>query len=121
VIILASVETPPSYLQYLKERNYTCIIAGKVKVDYPKAFLQLQESFAFETVLTDNGGVLSSVLFEKGLIDQLSLIVSPILTDKKNPKLFRELKLGKRVISLEPKEVKILENKCIWLLMDVVR
>jgi hypothetical protein len=49
------------------------------------------------------------------------LIVSPILTDKKNPKLFRELTLGKRVISLEPKNVKILENNCIWLLMDVVR
>jgi 2,5-diamino-6-(ribosylamino)-4(3H)-pyrimidinone 5'-phosphate reductase len=121
VIILASFETSPSYLQYLKERNYTTIIAGEVKVDYPKAFRQLQKSFSFETVLTDSGGVLSSVLFEKGLVDQLSLIVSPILTDKKNPKLFRELTLGKRVISLEPKNVKILENKCIWLLMDVVR
>ena len=75
----------------------------------------------FSEVLTDNGGVLSAVLFNKGLIDQISLIVSPLITDKKNPKLFREVKLGKRVISLEPKEVKIIENNCIWMLMDVVR
>jgi len=121
VIILASDETPESYVKYLKERNYTCIIAGEVKVDYHKAFHQLNQSFKFEKILTDDGGILSSVLFNKGLIDQLSLIVSPILTDKKNPKLFRELKLGKRVISLEPKEVKVLENKSIWMLMDVVR
>ncbi len=121
VIILATDETPESYLRYLKERNYATIIAGEVKVDFRQAFEKLGEYYTIETVLTDSGGVLSSVLFNKGLIDQLSLIVSPILTDKKNPRLFRELKLGKRVISLEPKEVKILENNDIWLLLDVVK
>jgi len=121
VIVLASVETPQSYLQCLLERNYTTIISGEVKVDFQLAFQQLSELYKFERVLTDNGGVLSAVLFNKGLIDQVSLIVSPIITDKKNPKLFREIKLGKRVISLEPKEVKVLENKSIWMLMDVVR
>jgi 2,5-diamino-6-(ribosylamino)-4(3H)-pyrimidinone 5'-phosphate reductase len=113
VIILATVETPASYLAYLKERNYTTIIAGEIKVDFQKAFKKLQERYNFDTVLTDSGGALSSVLFNKGLIDQLSLIVSPLLTDNKNPKLFRELKLGKRVISLKPIEVKILENNNI--------
>lgn len=121
VIILTSDEAPASYLQYLKHREYTTIIAGEVKVDFKKAFEKLEEIYPFKTMLTDNGGSLSSVLFDNGLIDQVSLIISPTLTDKKNPKLFRELKLGKRVISLEPKEVKLLENKNIWLLLDVVK
>ena len=121
VIILTSEAAPGPYLQYLNEREYTTIIAGKVKVDFKKALEKLAEIYPFNTMLTDNGGILSSLLFEKGLIDQVSLIISPTLTDKKNPKLFRELKLGKRVISLEPKEVKLLENKNIWLLLDVVK
>jgi len=121
VIVLVSKETPDSYLQYLNDRQYTTIVSGEVKVDFKRAFNILEESFHFETILTDNGGLLSSVLFDKGLINQVSMIISPTLTDKKNPKLFRELKLGKRVISLEPTEVKILENKDIWLLLDVVK
>ena len=121
VIVLVSKETPDSYLQYLNDRQYTTIVSGEVKVDFKRAFNILEESYNFETILTDNGGLLSSVLFDKGLINQVSMIISPTLTDKKNPKLFRELKLGKRVISLEPTEVKILENKDIWLLLDVVK
>jgi 2,5-diamino-6-(ribosylamino)-4(3H)-pyrimidinone 5'-phosphate reductase len=121
VIVLATDETPATYLRYLKERNYTTIVAGEIKVDFQKAFEKLHKSHPFETLLTDSGGMLSSTLFNKGLIDQLSLIISPVLTDKKNPRLFTELKLGKRLISFEPKEVKVLENNEIWMLLDVIR
>jgi 2,5-diamino-6-(ribosylamino)-4(3H)-pyrimidinone 5'-phosphate reductase len=119
VIVFVSLETPPSYLKYLKDRNYDFIIAGEVKVDFRKAIGELQKLHPFTTMITDNGGSLSAVLFDKGLIDQISLIISPALTDNKNPKLFRELKLGKRIIKLEPTKAEILANKDILLLLDV--
>jgi len=121
IIILVSLETPKSYLDYLNERNYTYLIAGEVKVDFKNGFEQLAQKFPYETMVTDNGGTLSSILLEKSLIDQVSLILSPTLTGKKPPKLFRDLKLGKRVIKLNPVKTELLENKDILMLFDVVK
>jgi 2,5-diamino-6-(ribosylamino)-4(3H)-pyrimidinone 5'-phosphate reductase len=121
VIILISAETPAEYRQYLQERQYPYFIAGEVKVDFKNAFDQLGKKYSYETMVTDNGGKLSTVLLDNALVDQVSLVVSPTLTDRKNPKLFRELKLGKRVIKLNPVKAEILESNDIWLLFDVAK
>ncbi len=121
IVILVAVDTPPDYLKYLEERNYTYLIAGEKKVDFRSAFEQISQRYHTDTIITDNTGILSSLLLEKALIDQISLIVSPTLTGKKPPKLFRELKLGKRVIKLKPLKAEILESKDLLLLFDVVK
>lgn len=121
VVILVAVETPPEYLEYLEERNYTYMIVGEKKVDFGIAFELLGKRYGLDTIITDNTGFLSSLLLEKMLIDQVSLIVSPTLTGKKPPKLFRELKLGKRVIKLNPLKAEILDSKDLLLLFDVVK
>jgi 2,5-diamino-6-(ribosylamino)-4(3H)-pyrimidinone 5'-phosphate reductase len=121
VVILVTVETPESFINYLKARKYKYYVCGEVKVDYKVAFEKLGTDFSWETMVTDNGGILSSILLENGMVDQVSLIVSPTLTGKKPPKLFRELKLGKRVIKLNPAKAEILESKDILLLFDVVK
>lgn len=121
VIVLVTVETPKSYISYLEERSYKYYVCGEVKVNYRVAFEKISADFSWETMITDNGGVLSSVLLENGMVDQINLIVSPTLTGKKPPKLFRELKLGKRVIKLKPVKAEILESDDILLLFDVVK
>lgn len=121
VVVLISVETPESYIEYLEERNYKYYVCGEVKVDFKVAFQKMAADFSWENILTDNGGTLSSILLENGLVDQVSLIVSPTLTGKKPPKLFRDLKLGKRVIKLNPLKAEILESKDVLLLFDVVK
>ncbi len=121
VIVLVSVETPSEYIDYLKERDYSYIIAGEIKVDFVVAFEKLNEMHPFEKMITDNGGTLSSILFDNNLIDQVSMIISPTITDRKNIKLFRDFKLGKRVIKLHPKKAEILQNKDILLFFDVAK
>lgn len=121
VVVLVTAETPQSYLQYLDERKYQYLVCGETKVDFRDAFRKISGIFPWEIMITDNGGLLSSVLLEQSLVDQISLIVSPTLTGKKPPKLFRELKLGKRVIKLNPLKAEILEGKDILLLFDIVK
>jgi len=121
VIVLISAETPAEYREYLQERQYPYFVAGEVKVDFRNAFAQLVEKYTYQTMVTDNGGKLAAVLLDNALVDQISLVISPTLTDSKNPKLFRELKLGKRVIKLNPVKAEILESKNIWLLFEVVK
>jgi len=121
IIILVTRQTPEQYLQYLDARNLTSLNVGEVKVNFQNAFQQINALFPYKTMITDNGGTLSSILLENSLIDQISLIISPTLTGNKNPKLFRDLKLGKRVIKLNPCKTKILENQNILMLFDVVK
>ncbi|MFP4469866.1 MAG: dihydrofolate reductase family protein [Bacteroidales bacterium] len=121
VIVLVSVETPAEYIDYLREREYGYIVAGEVKVDLKIAFERLHEKYPFDKMITDNGGTLSAVMFDRMLIDRISLLISPTITDRKNPKLFREMRLGKRVIKLEPEKAEILENRDVLLLFKVVK
>lgn len=121
VVVLVTAKTPQSYLHYLDERKYQYLVCGDIKVDFRDALQKLSAIIPWQTMITDNGGLLSSVLLEQSLVDQISLIISPTLTGKKPPKLFRELKLGKRVIKLNPLKAEILESKDILLLFDVVK
>ncbi|NCA86064.1 MAG: riboflavin biosynthesis protein RibD [Clostridia bacterium] len=121
VIVLITAETPAEYSQYLQERQYPYFVAGEVKVDFKNAFAQLDEKYTYQTMVTDNGGKLSAVLLDNALVDQISLVISPTLTDRKNPKLFGELKLGKRVIKLNPVKAEIMESKNIRMLFEVVK
>lgn len=120
-IILLTKNSPEEYISYLDERNYRYIVAGETKVDFKAAVEQLKQMIPFEKMITDNGGILSSILFDQAMIDQVSLMISPTLTDKKNTRLFRNLKLGKRVIKLKPLKADILPNNDILLLYDVIK
>lgn len=78
-IALCSRATPPSYLDYLRKRHVTAIIAGNDHVDYREAFKQVHERYGVRTLRTDCGGTLNGVLLRAGLVDELSVLVNPSL------------------------------------------
>ncbi len=91
VILLVSTATPKDYLEYLKARNYDYIVAGSDHVDYRMALGELNSRYGIETVATDTGGVLASVLLEEGLVDEVQLLIAPEIVGKKAVNLFRSL------------------------------
>ena len=91
LIILVSSTTPKEYLEYLKERNYDYIIAGSDHVDYKTALDELNRRYGFETIVTDTGGVLASILLEQGLVSEIQLFVAPQIVGKKAVGIFRSL------------------------------
>lgn len=91
VAVLVSKKTPKRYIKYLKERNYDCILSGKEKIDFKKAFEILSSGYGAKKILTDSGGILNCVLIEKGLVDEISILVAPVTTGKKHKKLFETL------------------------------
>lgn len=93
IIILVSKTTPQSYLDYLEKRNYDFIVAGEDYVDYGKAFEVLNNRYNCKIIRTDSGGILTNILLEQGLVDEISLIVSPVLVGAALPKAFRSLSL----------------------------
>jgi 2,5-diamino-6-(ribosylamino)-4(3H)-pyrimidinone 5'-phosphate reductase len=91
VIVIATEKTPEDYLNYLKERNYDIIVAGEEQVDFHLALDKLAMYYNVKTVLTDSGGGLNSVLLKEGLVDEVSLLISPVIVGKASTNLFRHL------------------------------
>jgi 2,5-diamino-6-(ribosylamino)-4(3H)-pyrimidinone 5'-phosphate reductase len=101
VIILLTEKSPESYVKYLMERNYDVIISGHEDVDLNHSLGILARKYDCKTVVTDSGGNLNKALLEAGLVDEISLIISPVLVDQKHLKLFRGLNLTKKPIQME--------------------
>jgi 2,5-diamino-6-(ribosylamino)-4(3H)-pyrimidinone 5'-phosphate reductase len=91
VIILVSNKTPEDYTSYLKERNYSIIVAGEEAIDYRAALDKLSMYYNVKSVMTDSGGGLTSILLKEGLVDELMLLISPVVVGKGSTNLFRYL------------------------------
>jgi 2,5-diamino-6-(ribosylamino)-4(3H)-pyrimidinone 5'-phosphate reductase len=91
IILLVSKSTPKSYLDYLAERHYDYIVAGDDHVDYKTALEKLNTRYGIKTVVTDSGGILASALIERGLVDEVQLLVAPEIVGQKTVPLFRRV------------------------------
>lgn len=119
VIVLVSEKTPEPYINYLKERNYDFIRTGADRVDVRKALDIANERYGFKLVVSDSGGLLNSILLEQGLVEEISLILSPEIVGKKGTNLFRSLE--KSGIQLELIRDEIVEKKYVHLVYRVLK
>ncbi len=92
VILLVSNTTPKDYLEYLEARHYDFLVAGNDHVDYKAALEELNKRYGIDTVATDTGGVLASLLIEEGLVDEVQLLIAPEIVGQKAVNLFRAFK-----------------------------
>jgi len=116
VIVLSSEKTPKDYLRYLEERDYDYHIIGKEHVDLKKALKVLSTEYNVKTILTDTGRELNCLLLNQGLIDEISLLISPELIGHQAEYLFREVSEN---IKLEKAKCTILDEDYIWLVYKV--
>jgi 2,5-diamino-6-(ribosylamino)-4(3H)-pyrimidinone 5'-phosphate reductase len=116
VIVLISENTPKDYIDYLKERNYYYLVTGKNHADLKKSLQLLSALFKTKKILTDTGRILNSLLLEKGLVSEISLLVHPAIVGDAAYTVFCnvnntvELKLVKR---------KSFDKEFIWLVYVV--
>jgi 2,5-diamino-6-(ribosylamino)-4(3H)-pyrimidinone 5'-phosphate reductase len=93
VVMLISRATPASYREYLEARDYDYIVAGEDRVDLREALEAMYERFGVRGVRVDSGGILAAALLAQGLVDEISLLVSPVVVGREHAKLFRSLSL----------------------------
>ena len=118
IIVLISASTPKSYQDYLRERHYDFIIAGNQHVDYARALEVLYEKYRCRIIRTDSGGILTNVLIEQGLVDEISLVISPCLVGNGEPHAFRSLSLSNR-INLEKTSCEFIDNEHLSIIYKV--
>jgi 2,5-diamino-6-(ribosylamino)-4(3H)-pyrimidinone 5'-phosphate reductase len=91
VVVIVTSRTPEDYLTYLNERNYNVISSGEDTIDFHEALSKLSYNFKIRTLLTDSGGGLNSALITQGLVDEITLLISPVIVGSGATNLFRHL------------------------------
>jgi len=114
IIVLISRNTSDEYKQYLHERHYDFIISGYLKVDLLSAIELVEERYKPKTIVTDCGGKLVRRLFKLNFVSQISLIVSPVITQNKYDGLFSNLDIP-RNMKLTRTKVESLDDDLIHL------
>lgn len=85
-IVLCSERTPKEYLRYLSSLKIHTLIYGKDQVDLVASLEAIHEKFGINVLRVDSGGVLAGVLLRQGLVDEVSVVISPQLTGGCTPK-----------------------------------
>ena len=101
VIVLISQQTNENYIDYLKERDYDFIVCGNEQIDFKKALSILSKNYGITTILIDSGPTLNGLLLSQGIVDEISLLISPTIVGKKSNKLLAGLNSGKNNLDLE--------------------
>jgi 2,5-diamino-6-(ribosylamino)-4(3H)-pyrimidinone 5'-phosphate reductase len=123
-IVLCSMATPAEYLNYLKQHKFDIIQVGEQKVDLWAALKKLREDYGIQVIRVDSGGILNGVLLREGLVDEMSLMITPTLVGGKTPRSFfvaPDLASAEDVISLKLNHVETVEGGNVWLRYEVIK
>jgi 2,5-diamino-6-(ribosylamino)-4(3H)-pyrimidinone 5'-phosphate reductase len=124
VVVLCSRATPSAYLETLRQRRVECILAGDQRVDLRAALEELHAHYGVSVVRVDSGGVLNGALLRAGLVDEVSVLVSPSLvggTTARSIFVAPDLTSAEGVIPLRLTHVEQPEDDLVWLRYDVIR
>ena len=119
VIVLISQKTSQDYINYLKERNYDYLVCGNEYVNFEKALSDLKLQYGIKTILIDSGPTLNGVLLSNGLIDEISLLVYPVLVRNNQDKLLANLNTEDQNINLELLSYELLDKNFMLLKYQV--
>ncbi len=116
VIVLVSQTTPKQYIRYLDERQYDYHCVGKDCVDLRKTLDLLSKKYHVKTILTDTGRILGNLLLNQGFVDEISLLVHPVIVGKKSYSMFNEIEKNHDVTVMKCER---LEGQYVWLLYKI--
>jgi 2,5-diamino-6-(ribosylamino)-4(3H)-pyrimidinone 5'-phosphate reductase len=118
LLVLVCHSTPLSYLGYLRQEQIPYLVAGAERVDLPRAMALLHELLGVTCVVSEAGGGLNGALLRAGLVDELHLILLPVLVGGRDtPATFDgpALRTGDLPASLELLDVQTSADGAVWL------
>jgi 2,5-diamino-6-(ribosylamino)-4(3H)-pyrimidinone 5'-phosphate reductase len=124
MVALCSKSTPKNYIKYLENRHIEYIIAGNKTVDLRKALEMLNNKYGVKKVRVDSGGTLNGVLLREDLVNEVSVIVLPVLVGGISSRSFfrgPDLNSEDNVIKLTLTSTEKLKGGVIWLRYKVTR
>lgn len=98
------------YLTYLQMMGIPYIFAGDTEIDIEEALFKLKAYFGINKLLLEGGSILNGAFQRSGVIDELSLVVAPIVADAEDKPLFMDAQMEN--FTLEDVQYR---NGSLWL------
>ena len=117
VIEVLTGQVSDAYLAYLRGFDISYIFAGDKELDCTLALRKLKELFRIDRLMLAGGAVMNASLLREGLIDELSVLVAPVVDGGNGAALFRSggILPDQAPAAFTLKEVKRLEGNGLWL------
>lgn len=90
IVEVLTEQVDPRYLGYLRALKIPYIVAGKVETDVELALLKLNTLFGAEALLLEGGSIINGAFQRCDAIDELSLVVAPVVADATDKPLFSD-------------------------------
>lgn len=112
VILLVTDRTPEDYIKHLEERKYSYLRTKGDKVDLQEALSLLAEKYGVKRIVTDTGRVLGNLLLEAQLVDEISVLIHPLIRGKDSYNMFSDIasEVSLRLIREEKTG-----DGCVWI------
>ena len=117
IIILITEQTPSTYIQHLKVRQYAYHIVGETHVDLPRALDVLTNTYQVQTLLADTGMILGNLLLNQGLVNELSLLIHPVIVGTQSYPIFANIDTPLQLTFLKHE---MISAGYVWLVYDVL-
>lgn len=117
LVVVVTSSTPKEYLSYLKSKDISYVFGGEEEINFESLFIKIKKLFELDKIVVEGGGILNGSIMSEDLIDEVSLLVTPIVLNKTDsPSMFER----KNVNEIKTKQYKLqsvekLENDCVWL------
>ena len=90
IIEVVTEQVDARYLGYLEQMGIAYLIAGEREIDIPLALLKLRRFFGIQTLLLEGGSILNGAFQRAGVVDELSLVVAPMVANAEDKPLFMD-------------------------------
>ncbi len=90
IIEVLTEQVDERYLGYLESMEIPYIFAGETEIDVNFALFKLKNIIGCETLLLEGGSIINGSFERADAIDELSLVVAPIVANKDDKPLFAD-------------------------------
>jgi riboflavin biosynthesis pyrimidine reductase len=119
ILVILTEAVSDRHLAGLRGDGVSYIFAGKTKIDLAAALETLNRELGIERLLLEGGGGANGALLRAGLVDEISLVVSPVVDGSSGaPTVFNsgDVDLGPAPIErMTLASHEVLEGGAVWL------
>ena len=119
ILVILTEAVPDRHLAGLRADGVSYIFAGATEIELAAALETLNRELGLERILLEGGGGANGALLRAGLVDELSLVVSPAIDGSSGaPTVFNsgDVDLGPAPIeSMTLASHEVLEGGAVWL------
>ncbi|MED3961323.1 dihydrofolate reductase family protein [Niallia taxi] len=117
IVEVLTEQVSDAYLAHLKKMGISYIFGGKDQLNFSIVVEKLKKLFSIDKLMLEGGGYLNGSLLNEGLIDELSLILVPIVDAASNSVTLFETSsfLKSQPVNFFLKEIEKLNDGGIWI------